>query len=102
MNAIKQYAPLVGRILLAWIFLSSAWGKITGFDPTVAQMAAKGMPMPQVLLVCGIVLELVGSALLILGWKIQWGALALLVFLIPATLYFHNYWTYPPEQVRNQ
>ena len=102
MNAVKRYAPLIGRILLAWIFLSSAWGKITGFDPTVAQMAAKGMPIPQVLLIFGIVLEVLGGTLLVLGWKAEWAALALIVFLIPATLYFHNYWTYPPEQVRNQ
>jgi putative oxidoreductase len=103
MNAfIRQYFPLIGRILISLIFLTSAYGKITGFDGVAASMAGKGMPMPQVLLVCGIVLELVGATLLVIGWKTQWAALALIVFLVPATLYFHNYWTYPQEQVRNQ
>lgn len=106
MNALceltKQYAPLAGRILMALIFLTSGYGKIIGFGATATVMASKGMPLPEILLVCAIVLELVGAVLLIIGWHTRWAALALIVFLIPATLYFHNYWSYPPEQVRNQ
>lgn len=98
----KHFGPLFGRILMALIFLVSAYGKITGFDQTIQAMIARGMPMTQALLTCAIVIEVVAGTLLILGWKTEWAALALLVFLIPATLYFHNYWTYPPEQVRNQ
>ena len=98
----KQYAPLAGRILIALIFLMSAYGKIGAFDATSANMASKGMPVTDVLLVCAIVLELVGATLLVIGWKTEWAALALILFLVPATLYFHNYWSYPAEQVRNQ
>ena len=101
-NFAKGYFPLIGRILLALIFLMSAQGKITGFAATAANMAAKGMPATEILLVCAIVLEIVGATLLIVGWKTEWAALALIVFLVPATLYFHNYWTYPPGEVRNQ
>ena len=106
MNALceltKQYGPLVGRILMALIFLMSAYGKITEFGPTAAAMAGKGMPMTEVLLACAIALELVGATLLVIGWQTRWAALALIVFLVPATLYFHNYWSYPAEEVRNQ
>ena len=101
-DLLTRYLPLVGRVLIALIFLTSAYEKIIGFDATAAAMASKGMPMPQVLLVCAIALELIGSTLLVAGWYARWAALALIVFLIPATLYFHNYWAYPPEQVRNQ
>ncbi|MEA3158111.1 MAG: putative oxidoreductase [Betaproteobacteria bacterium] len=106
MSALREttmrYAPLVGRILMALIFLTSAYGKITGFDATAVAMAGKGMPVPQVLLVCAITIELIGSTLLVAGWYTRSAALALIVFLIPATLYFHNYWAHPPEQARNQ
>ena len=98
----RRYAPLVGRILMALIFLTSGYGKISGFEATAAAMASRGMPMTEILLVCAIAIELTGAALLIMGWHTRWAALALVVFLIPATLYFHNYWNYPPEQVRNQ
>jgi putative oxidoreductase len=106
MNALcslaKQYAPLVGRILMALIFLQSALGKIIGFAATAAGMAAKGMPMTEALLVGAIALELAGAILLVLGWHTRWAALALIIFLVPATLYFHNYWSYPEKEVRNQ
>jgi putative oxidoreductase len=98
----KHFGPLVGRVLMAVIFLVSAYVKITGFDQTIQAMMARGMPMTQALLTCAIAIEVVAATLLILGWKTEWAAFALLVFLVPATLYFHNYWTYPPEQVRNQ
>jgi putative oxidoreductase len=98
----KHFGPLVGRILMALIFLVSAYGKITGFDQTIDTMMARGMPMTQALLTCAIVIEVVAGLLLIVGWKTEWAAFALLAFLVPATLYFHNYWTYPQEQVRNQ
>ena len=98
----KRYGPVVGRILMALIFLLSAQGKITGFGGVAANMTAKGMPMSEALLVCAIAIELVAGTLLIIGWKTEWAALALIIFLVPATLYFHNYWTYPQEQVRNQ
>jgi putative oxidoreductase len=106
MNALREtaqrYAPLVGRILMALIFLTSAYGKITAFDATAAAMAGKGMPVPEVLLACAIMIELIGSTLLVAGLYTRSAALALIVFVIPATLYFHNYWAHPPEQARNQ
>lgn len=98
----KHFGPLVGRILMALIFLVSAYGKIMGFDQIIDAMMSRGMPMTQALLTCAIVIEVVAGTLLIIGWKTEYAALALLIFLIPATLYFHNYWTYPPDQVRNQ
>jgi putative oxidoreductase len=98
----KRYGPLLGRILMALIFLTSAYGKITAFDATAAAMSAKGMPLTAALLVGAIGLELIGGTLLIIGWHARWAALALIVFLVPATLYFHNYWRYPPDQMRNQ
>ncbi|MGZ5140090.1 MAG: DoxX family protein [Burkholderiales bacterium] len=58
--------------------------------------------MPELLLVAAIAIELIGSTLLVAGWHTRSAALALIVFLIPATLYFHNYWAYPAEQARNQ
>ena len=60
------------------------------------------MPLTQLLLACAIAIELVGSALLVIGWHTRLAALALVIFMVPATLYFHNYWSYGPEQVRNQ
>jgi multisubunit Na+/H+ antiporter MnhC subunit len=73
----KQYAPLIGRIMIAIVFLLSVWAKLTGFDATIGAMAGRSMPIPQVLIVLAIVIEFAGSMLLIIGWQPRCAALAL-------------------------
>ena len=45
---------------------------------------------------------LVGSALVILGWKTRLGATLLLVFLGLATFYFHDFWNFRGEAMKAQ
>lgn len=99
---VRQYGPLVGRILMALIFLVSGFGKITGFAGTAGFMASKGLPFAEVLLAGALVFELAGAIMLILGWRAHWGALLLIVFMIPATLIFHNFWVVDAAQYQNQ
>jgi putative oxidoreductase len=99
-NLAKSYAPLVGRFLITFIFLRSAIGKIGSFSGVAGNMAAKGMPYAEVLLACGIGLEIVGGLCVLIGWKARWGALALLIFLVTATLIFHNFWAVDPAQAK--
>jgi putative oxidoreductase len=96
----QRYAPLLGRFLITFIFLRSAFDKLTDFSGVAGNMAAKGMPYAEFLLMGAIAIEIVGSLSVLLGWKARWGALALLIFLVPATLIFHNYWAIDPAQVR--
>jgi putative oxidoreductase len=93
MDARKDLAALVGRILLALMFVWAGIGKITGYDGTAGWMASAGVPMVGVLLPLTILVELGGGFALIVGWKARWAALALAVFTIVASLIFHNYWT---------
>ncbi|MFN7086339.1 MAG: DoxX family protein [Burkholderiales bacterium] len=98
----KTWAPLAGRILLSFIFLQSGYDKMFNFSKTAAYMAAKGLPLAEVLLVPTIVILLAGGLTILFGWYVRWGALALFLFLIPATLVFHPYWTFPEAQQLNQ
>lgn len=102
MNATRDVAALVGRVLLALIFVVSGWGKITGFAGTAGYMARKGLPMTEVLLVLTIICELGGGLAILLGWKARWAALAILVFLVLATLVFHPFWSAPADQAAMQ
>lgn len=101
-TAFRQSASLLGRILLALIFVLSGWGKIGSFETTASYMASKGLPMTEVLLVLTIIIELIGGLMIVFGWKARWAALAIFLFLIPTTLIFHNFWAVGPEEVRNQ
>jgi len=98
----KDLAVLVGRILLAVMFVISGYTKLTGFDGTVGYIGSKGLPMPQLLAAVAILIELGGGLAIIIGWKTRWAALAFVLFLIVITPIFHNYWAVPAEQMMGQ
>ena len=95
-------AALVGRILLAIIFIKAGFGKIGGWEGTAGYMASKGMPLVPLFLALTIVIELGGGLLLAAGYKARWVALAIFFFLIPVTVIFHPFWGIDPAQVQNQ
>jgi putative oxidoreductase len=95
-------AALVGRILLAAIFVISGFAKITGFDGTVGYIGSKGLPMPQVLAALTIALELGGGLLLMLGYKARWVAIVFFLWLIPTTFIFHKFWGIDAAQAQAQ
>lgn len=99
---VRRYGPLVGRILMAYIFVVSGWGKIGNFAATAAAMAGKGIPLAEAALVLTIIIELGGGLMLIAGWKARWAAAAIFLWLIPVTLIFHPYWAVEAAQVRAQ
>ena len=90
---------LIGRILLVLIFLQSGIGKIENFAGTAQTMASHGMPYANFFLVGAIFFELVGSVTVILGYFTRFGALLLVIFLIPTTLIFHNIFADPKMMV---
>ena len=93
---------LVGRLLLALLFLPAGISKIGGFAGTVGYIASKGLPMPSVAAVIAIILEIVGAVALIAGFGTRWAALALAGFTLIATFLFHNFWAMPAGQVMMQ
>jgi putative oxidoreductase len=102
MSKFQPWGLLLGRLMLAYIFVISGYGKIAGFAGTAKFMAAKGLPMVEPLLVGTIIIELVGGLMLAVGWKARWAAWAFFLWMIPVTLVFHAYWAVPPEQVMAQ
>ena len=88
----KDAAALVARILLVAIFLTSGFGKLTGFEGTVGYIASKHVFMPQVAAVVAILAELGGGILLLIGFKARWAGLALAIFTLAAGFLFHDYW----------
>ena len=102
MDALNRYGPLIGRLLIAAIFVFSGFGKITGFEGTVGYIASKGLPLPQLGAIAAIIVELGGGILLVLGWKARWAAAAMLLFTLAAAAIFHNFWSVPPDMAQNQ
>jgi putative oxidoreductase len=102
MNTNRDGAALVARILLTVMFIYSGFGKMMGFEGTAGYIASEGLPVPQLLAIGAIAVELGAGVLLLVGYKARWAALAIFLFLIPTTLLFHNFWASPPEQYQMQ
>jgi putative oxidoreductase len=96
--ALQNPLALVGRILLAILFIKYGFEKVTGFEGTVGYIAAKGLPMPSVLAALAIVVELGGGILLAIGLVANWAALALAGFCFMTAFLFHPFWTLPAAQ----
>ena len=101
-STIDKFGPLLGRILLAAIFLMSGIGKIGGFAGTAGYMASKGIPMVDVLLAITIVIEIGAALMIIAGYKARLGATALFLWMIPVTFIFHNFWALPAAEQQIQ
>ncbi len=98
LNSLHNPFTLVGRLLMAALFLPAGISKIAGFAGTVGYIASKGAPLPEAAAIIAIIVEVGGGLALILGFKARWAALALALFTLAATLMFHNYWTLPADQ----
>jgi putative oxidoreductase len=101
-NPVTDWAALGSRVLLAMLFLWSGYSKLAYLGPNVGYMKAYGLPAAELLIWPALALELIAGAMLLVGWKTRWAALALVLFTIPATFIFHAYWSVPADQALNQ
>src|SRR6185503_3041825 len=88
---------LIGRLLIAAIFLMSGIAKLTDTSGTVSHMTAAGIPYADTLAIVAGVAEILGGLSLALGLLTRLGAFGLILFMIPATLIFHAFWNYTGE-----
>ncbi|MBW8317273.1 MAG: DoxX family protein [Hydrogenophaga sp.] len=98
MHTLQNPLALLSRLLLAALFLPAGIGKITGFAGTAGYIASVGLPMPTVAAAVAIAVEVLGGLALIVGFGTRWAALALALFTLGASFFFHNYWAMPAEQ----
>jgi putative oxidoreductase len=99
---IKQYGPLLGRILLSAIFIIGAILKARTFESASGYLASQGVGLSDAVLVLMISIEMIGGTLILIGLKARHAAMMIFIYLIPLTLFFHSYWTYDgPELMKH-
>jgi putative oxidoreductase len=81
---------LVGRILLAAIFILSGLGKVADPAATIAYIGAAGLPLPLIAYAGAVAVELGGGIALILGFRTRLIAAALALFSLMAAVVFHS------------
>ncbi len=96
-----DFLILIGRILLAWVFVGVAYGAITNFAGSVAYFTSQKLSPPELWTWVALLLELLISVSLILGIGTRYGAILVFVFVVVATAIAHRYWEYPagPQQI---
>ena len=105
MSFLQNVAVLVARVLITQIFILAGVNHLLNWSDTIKFMTSKGMAWEDVLGSSGVVFVhvmlagavtflLLGGLSVLLGFRARWGAVLLVLFLIPVTLIFHDFWNY--------
>jgi putative oxidoreductase len=89
--------PLLGRLLITYIFATSGVAKVFSWSGNVAYMSTRHLPFIPALLAVAAVVELGGSICLISGYQARIAAVVMFLYMIAVTLLFHNYWAANPN-----
>jgi putative oxidoreductase len=80
---------LLGRFLLAALFLTSGLSKLGAAAATTTYIASAGLPFPDVVYTLTHVVEIGAGLLLLTGFKARAAAALLALFTVAAALLFH-------------
>jgi putative oxidoreductase len=84
------YSVLIGRILFALLFVMAAFGHFSSQE--IAFAAAQGVPLASIAVPFAGVMALVGGLSIAFGYKARWGAVLIVLFLVPVTVMMHRFW----------
>ena len=96
----KDTTALVGRMLLAALFLLSGIAKLNDPSSTIAYIDSSGMPFPTLAYLAALGVELGLAALLVLGIQTRLVAVIIAVFTVVTGAIFHSSLA-DPEQFDN-
>lgn len=85
-----KYIPLGGRILFSLIFIMASFNHFT--KGAIEYAASNGTPMASIAVPVSGVMSLLGGLSILIGYRAKWGALLIILFLIPVTFYMHAFW----------
>ena len=99
MSDLLRFAPLLGRILIAVLFVPAGFQKLTGFQGAVGYAASANMPVPSLAIAAAIAIELGCGLLVLVGFKTRWAAAAMALFSVVAAVFFHNDFSDQMQQI---
>lgn len=121
-TGIQKLIAFFGRIAFSAIFLLSGVNKILNWDATEQHLVNQMLdvlsksyhqpwaqslldtllPLAPTLLLIATIVELGGGLLIFLGLQVRLGAFMLVLFLIPTTFFFHNFWSLEGSDAEHQ
>jgi putative oxidoreductase len=96
-NRIYDLVELLGRCLLAALFLVDGWIIINNYQSGGDYLAQYGVP--RLMLAPALLLHVVGGIFIVIGWQTRLAGLALALFCIATALIFHTNFGDPNEKI---
>ena len=81
---------LAARVMLAALFILAGVNKLGGMEGTVGYIAAMGLPLPELVYIGTVALEIGAGIMLAVGFKARFAATALGIFTVLAAVIFHR------------
>ncbi len=88
----ENIAPLVGRVMIATLFILAGFEKLQHWNASALSMAQHGMSMIGPSLALAIVVEIGAGLALIIGFRARLMALSLFVFTLVVSFVMHDFW----------
>jgi uncharacterized membrane protein YphA (DoxX/SURF4 family) len=83
---------LIGRVVFSFFFIYSGFNHLTKLNMMAQYAGSAGVPAPTLAVAVTGLMLLAGGLSILLGVRPRWGALLLLVFLVPTSLMMHKFW----------
>ena len=98
MKNYRNALNLLGRLLIVALFLPAGLAKLSGFDGTVGYFTSLGIAAPTLAVIATIVVEVVGSLALLVGFQTRVVAVVMALFTLVASVTAHAFWAAPADQ----
>jgi putative oxidoreductase len=102
MSTSSSISLFIGRLCMCAIFIITGVWKFVNFNGVSQEMAAKGFPIVPFFLITAAIVEILGGLSLFFGYKTRFWAAILMVYLIPVTIIFHDFWNAAETQKYTQ
>jgi putative oxidoreductase len=102
MSLSEYLSPLVGRLVLVWFFVSQLLHYGHDWGATVSLMRFGGIPAAPFVLLVALMLLILGSLSLLLGFHTRHGAMLLFGVTIVATVLMHAFWQINGNELAHQ
>lgn len=91
-----KYILFLGRFCFSFIFITSGFNHFS--RETISYAAAHGAPMPDITVPLTGIMAIVGGLSIAAGFRAKVGGALIALFLIPITVYMHNFWAITDPQ----
>lgn len=90
LSSFNNLALLVGRILIAALFLIAAYNKFKGLGGSAAYMTKLGLPQPSIMAPAVATFEALIGLLVLIGYQTRCVAIAVAIFVVVAAFIAHT------------